>query len=119
MVESRGILYFWTNRDLKSRELEINVRKELGVEQKLLKPHEIHDLEPHIKKIYHGGVLYANAKHTRNPKKILLKLFDLFIKRGGFYKKENVQSISFSPDNKPILKTSAQAGWTNQRLTLS
>ena len=51
LVESRGIIYFWTDRDLKSRELEINVRKELGVEQQLLKPHEIHDLEPHIKQI--------------------------------------------------------------------
>ena len=34
LVESKGIIYFWTDKDLKSRELEINVRKELGVEQK-------------------------------------------------------------------------------------
>jgi len=39
------------------------------VKQQLLTPHEIHDLEPHIKKIYHGGVFYVNAKHTRNPEK--------------------------------------------------
>ena len=105
LVESKGIMYFWTNQDLKSRELEIKIRKDLGVKQKLLTPHEIHDLEPHIKKIYHGGILYENAKHARNPKKILLKLFDLFLKKGGFFKKENVQSISFSNENKPIIKT--------------
>ena len=105
LVESKGIIYFWTNKDLKSRELEIKVRKELGVEQKLLTPHEIHDLEPHIKKIYHRGVLYPSAKHTRNPGKILLKLFDLFLKRGGKFKKENVLTINFSADNKPIIKT--------------
>ena len=29
LVESKGIIYFWTNKDLKSRELEINIRKEL------------------------------------------------------------------------------------------
>ena len=82
LVESRGIIYFWTDKDLKSRELEINIRKELGVEQQLLSPDEIHDLEPHVKKIYHGGVLYPSARHARNPRKILLKLFDLFLKRG-------------------------------------
>ena len=29
LVENKGIIYFWTNKDLKSRELEINIRKEL------------------------------------------------------------------------------------------
>jgi D-hydroxyproline dehydrogenase len=105
LVESKGIMYFWTDKDLKSRELEIKIRNELGVKQQLLTPHEIHDLEPHIKKIYHGGVLYSNAKHARNPKKILLKLFDLFLKKGGKFIKQNVQSISFTSDNHPIIKT--------------
>ena len=105
LVEDKGIIYFWTSSDLKSRELEIRIRKELGVEQKLLKPHEIHDLEPHIKKIYHGGVLYPNAKHARNPKKILLKLFELFLKRGGKFIKENVETINFSSEEKPLIKT--------------
>jgi len=105
LVESKGIIYFWTNKDLKSRELEIKIRNELGVKQQLLTPHEIHDLEPHIKKIYHAGVLYSNAKHARNPKKILLKLFDLFLKKGGIFQKQNVKSISFTNENKPIIKT--------------
>ena len=105
LVESRGIIYFWTDRDLKSRELEINIRKELGIEQKLLKPHEIHDLEPHIKQIYHGGVLYPSARHARNPRKILLKLFELFLKRNGKFIKENVETINFSSEEKPLIKT--------------
>ena len=105
LVESKGIIYFWTDKDLKSRELEINMRKELGVEQQLLKPDEIHDLEPHIKKIYHGGVYYPSARHARNPRKILLKLFDLLLKQGGHFEKQNIKIINFSSDNKPILKT--------------
>ena len=105
LVESKGIIYFWTKKDLKSRELEINIRNELGVKQQLLTPHEIHDLEPHIKKIYHGGVLYPHARHARNPKKVLLKLFDLFLKRGGRFERQSAQSISFTPDNKPVIKT--------------
>ena len=109
LVESKGIIYFWTDKDLKTRELEINIRKELGAEQQLLKPHEIHDLEPHVKKIYHGGVLYPSARHARNPRKILLKLFDLFLKRGGHFEKQNVEIIKFSSDNKPIIKTNLNA----------
>ena len=105
LVENKGIIYFWTDKDLKSRELEINMRKELGVEQQLLKPDEIHDLEPHIKRIYHGGVYYPSARHTRNPRKILLKLFDLFLRQGGHFEKQNVETINFSSDNKPIIKT--------------
>tara|TARA_B100000029_G_scaffold385320_1_gene380980 strand:+ start:956 stop:2212 length:1257 start_codon:yes stop_codon:yes gene_type:complete len=105
LVEKKGILYFWTDKDLKSRQLEIDIRNELGAEQKLLTPHEIHDLEPNIKKIYHGGVLYPSARHARNPKKILLKLFDLFIKRGGRFEKKNIQSISFADNNKPVIKS--------------
>tara|TARA_B100001123_G_scaffold420921_1_gene527898 strand:+ start:1179 stop:2435 length:1257 start_codon:yes stop_codon:yes gene_type:complete len=105
LVENKGIIYFWTNKDLKSRELEISIRNQLGVKQQLLTPNEIHDLEPNIKKIYHGGVLYPNARHARNPKKILLKLLNLFIEKGGRFEKKNVQSISFTEDDKPVIKT--------------
>tara|TARA_Y100000590_G_scaffold261584_1_gene293647 strand:+ start:6121 stop:7377 length:1257 start_codon:yes stop_codon:yes gene_type:complete len=105
LVENKGIIYFWTKKDLKSRELEIKIRNELGVKQQLLTPHEIHDLEPHIKQIYCGGVLYPNARHTRNPRKILLKLFDLFLKKGGCFEKQNVQTINFASNDKPTIKT--------------
>ncbi|MDC0248004.1 FAD-binding oxidoreductase [Pelagibacteraceae bacterium] len=105
LVESKGILYFWTKKDLKSRELEFKIRNDLGVKQQLLTPHEIHDLEPNIKKVYHGGALYSNARHARNPKKILLKIFDQFIKKGGVFIKQNVNSINFTDDNKPKIKT--------------
>ena len=105
LVENKGIIYFWTNKDLKSRDLEIKIRNELGVKQQLLTPHEIHDLEPHIRKIYHGGVLYPYARHARNPRKILLKLIDSFIQKGGRFEKKNVQKINFSSENKPIIQT--------------
>jgi D-amino-acid dehydrogenase len=105
LVESRGIIYFWTDKDLKSRELEINIRKELGVEQQLITPDEIHDLEPNMRKVYHGGVYYPSARHAKNPRKMLLKLFDLFLKRGGKFEKQNVEAINFSFENKPIIKT--------------
>ena len=107
LVEKKGILYIWNDKDLKSRELEIKVRDELGVEQQLVNKHEIHDLEPHIRPFYHAGVYYPYARHARNPKKILLKLFELFINKGGKFNKLNIQNIEFDND-KPIFITEAQ-----------
>ena len=51
LVENKGILYIWNDKDLKSRELEIRVRDELGVKQQLVNKDEIRDLEPKIKKL--------------------------------------------------------------------
>ena len=108
LVEKKGILYIWNDKSLKSRELEINVRKELGVDQQLVTPKEIHDLEPNIKPFYYGGVYYRYGRHARNPKKILLKLFDLFKKKGGKFLKMNITDIKFD-DEKPIIKTETQS----------
>ncbi len=46
LVEKKGIIYVWTNKNLKSRKLEIKIRDELGVKQKLLSRDEILKLEP-------------------------------------------------------------------------
>jgi D-amino-acid dehydrogenase len=104
LVERKGILYIWNDQSLKSRELEIKVRNELGVDQQVVSPKEIHDLEPNIKPFYHGGVYYKYGRHARNPKKILLKLFNLFLKKGGKFLKMNVQDINFDGE-KPVIKT--------------
>ena len=55
-------MYIWNDQNLKSRELEINVRDKIGAEQQLLNKQEIHDLEPNIKKIYHAGVFYKKLQ---------------------------------------------------------
>ena len=104
LVENKGIMYIWNDQNLKSRELEIKIRNEIGAEQQLLNKKEIHDLEPNIKKIYHAGVFYKSARHARNPGKIWLKLFNLFLSKGGKFKKSNVEAINFS-NEKPIIKT--------------
>ena len=107
LVENNGILYVWTNKSAKSRELEIKIREELGVKQQLVNSKEIHDLEPNIKPFYDNGVFYDYARHARNPKKILVKLFENFIKKGGKFLKLNIQNIDFD-EYKPVLRTETQ-----------
>ncbi len=107
LIENKGIMYVWEKQNLKSRELEINLRNYLGVKQKILSPKEIHDLEPNLKNFYHGGVFYDYARHARNPKKILIKLFDDFINKGGKFLKLDIKDIEFDTD-KPVIKTEVQ-----------
>ncbi len=107
LVENNGILYVWNDQDLKSRELEINVRKELGIQQQLVNKKEIHDLEPNLKPFYHAGVYYPYARHARNPKKILLKFFDIFLKKGGKFKKLDIKNIECH-DEKPLFKSETE-----------
>ncbi len=107
LVENKGIMYIWNDQNLKSRELEINIRNEIGAEQQLLNKKEIHDLEPNIKKIYHAGVFYKKARHARNPGKIWLKLFENFLKKGGKFFKLNIQDLNFD-EKKPIIRSETQ-----------
>jgi len=107
LVENKGIMYFWNDQNLKSRELEIRIRNELGVKQQLLSPKEIHDLEPNIKPVYHGGVYYDYARHARDPKKILIKLFQNFITKGGKFIKLNIKDLDFD-QQRPVLRSETQ-----------
>jgi len=107
LVENNGIMYIWNDQNLKSRELEYNIRNEIGAEQQLLNKKEIHDLEPNIKKNYHAGVFYKKARHARNPGKIWLKLFENFVKKGGKFLKLNIQDLNFDYD-KPVIRSETQ-----------
>ncbi len=107
LVENKGIMYIWNDQNLKSRELEIKAREEVGAEQQLLNKKEIHDLEPNIKNIYHAGVFYKKARHAKNPGKIWLKLFENFKNKGGKFLKLNIKDLNFDLE-KPIIISDAQ-----------
>ena len=99
LVEKKGILYIWNNQNLKSRDLEIKVRDDLGIDQQVSHPKKFMILEPNIKPFYHGGVYYRYGRHARNPKKILLKLFDLFLKKGGKFKSQTLRILNLKMKN--------------------
>ena len=107
LVENKGIMYIWNDQNLKSRELEIKIRNEIGAEQQLLNKHEIHDLEPNIKKIYHAGVFYKRARHAKNPGKIWVRLFENFLKNGGKFLRLDIKDLNFD-ESKPVIRSETQ-----------
>ena len=105
LVEKNGIIYVWTNKNLKSRELEIKVRNELGIEQKLLTQKEVLDLEPNLQPVFDAGVIYETAMHAKDPHGILKKIFRLFLERGGKFIQSNVIALEQINNNETKIKT--------------
>jgi len=105
LVEKKGIIYVWTNKNLKSREFEIKVRNDLGIEQKLLSQKEVLELEPNLNPVFDAGVIYENAMYARDPHGILKEIFKLFIKKGGKFIQENIKNIKQINKNETIIKS--------------
>ncbi len=108
LVERKGVIYIWTDQNLKSRNLEIRIRDELGVKQQLLTKQEVLDLEPNLNPVFHAGVLYDYAWHARDPHKILIKLFEKFTKLGGQFFKTEVKNVLQNVDGDTYVKTDNQ-----------
>ena len=105
LVEKKGIIYVWTNKNLKSRELEIKVRNDLGIKQKLLTQKQILELEPNLKPVFDAGVIYETAMHARDPHGILKEIFKLFLNKGGKFIQENITEIKQIEENQTIIKS--------------
>ena len=108
LLERKGIIYIWTNKNLKSRNLEIKVRDDLGVKQKLLTQKEVLNLEPNLNPVFDAGVLYNDSMHAKDPHGILKKIFELFLKKGGNFVKENVSSLRQISDNETYIQTNTK-----------
>ena len=108
LVEKKGIIYVWTNKNLKSRNLEIKVRKDLGIKQKLLSKEEIIKLEPNLNPVFDAGVIFDYAMHARDPHGILRKVFRLFLENGGKFIQSDVKSLSQTSYNETLIKTDSE-----------
>ena len=105
LVEKKGIIYVWTNKNLKSRNLEIKIRDELGIKQKLLSQKEVLELEPNLNPVFDAGIIYESAMHARDPHGILKQIFKLFLNRGGKFIQTNIKSIEQSKTDETIIRS--------------
>ncbi len=108
LVERKGIIYIWTNKNLKSRKMEIKIRNDLGIKQRLLNRDEVLELEPNLNPVFDAGVIYDYAYHARDPRGITKKLFELFLKLGGKFKKDEVLKVEQTRYNQTQVKTNSE-----------
>jgi len=108
LIEKKGIIYIWTNKNLKSRNLEIKVRDDLGIKQKHLTQKEVLDLEPNLEPVFDAGVIYEDSIHAKDPYGILKKIFELFLQKGGKFIRENVKEINQINKNETLIQTEAK-----------
>ena len=85
--------------------MEIKVRNDLGIEQKLLSQQEVLELEPNLNPVFDAGVIYESAMHARDPHGILKKIFKLFVERGGKFIQANVKGLEQISINETVIKT--------------
>ena len=88
--------------------MEIKIRKDLGIKQRLLNKEEVLELEPNLSPVFDAGVIYDYAYHARDPKGITKKLFELFLKLGGKFKKEEVINVEQTRYNQTQIKTNSE-----------
>ena len=108
LVEKKGIIYVWTNKNLKSRKLEIKIRDELGVKQKHLTKEEILKLEPNLNPVFDAGVLYDYAMHARDPHGILKNLFKLFQSKGGKFIQTEIKNLEQISSNETVIRSEGE-----------
>jgi len=108
LVEKKGIIYIWTNKNLKSRNFEIKVRDDLGIKQKLLTQKEILELEPNLNPVFDAGVIYESAMHAKDPHGILKEIFKLFIKKGGKFIQENIKRLKQISEHETIIESETE-----------
>ena len=87
--------------------MEIKIRNDLGIKQRLLSREEVLELEPNLNPVFDAGVIYDYAYHARDPKGITKKLFELFLKLGGKFKKEDVTNVEQTRFNQTQVKTNS------------
>ena len=105
LIERKGIIYVWTKKNIKSRKLEIKVRNDLGIKQKLLNQKEILELEPNLNPVFDAGVIYEDAMHAKDPHGILKEIFKLFLDKGGKFIQENITKLEQINDHQTIIKS--------------
>ena len=79
--------------------LSTYLRNKNNLKVKELTRKEVHDLEPNLAPVYHAGQLFIGSRHTTNPLAITKKIFEVFLQRGGKYKKENVKNLIQKEDS--------------------
>jgi len=107
VVHKEPILLYETKELFEKNQYALNLRKKNGVHFTVINKNEIAKIEPHLESIYYNGIFLKGESFTKSPLLITQKIFDNFIKKGGFFIKSKIKSI-VNKDNSLFLKYEAK-----------
>ena len=93
-LSRKAIMYGWSTKlFFNSAKKDFSKRERTGIKIQVLSHDEISDLEPNINNIFYKGALFEGSYFAKNPKKVSQLLINLFVNKGGIFKKEKVTNI--------------------------
>ena len=93
-IKNKENIYIYDSKQSYEEALLLNyLRNKNSTKVRELTKKEVHDLEPKLASVYYAGQLFIGSRHTTNPMAITKKIFEVFLKRGGKYKKENIKNL--------------------------
>ena len=118
LISRESIFYVWSNKLFyNSARKDFETREKTGVKIEIISKNEINDVEPNINNIFYKGALFKGSYFAKNPKKISEKLLQLFIEKGGNFKKEKIDEIKILDTNKVNIHTNENT-YTYDRIVL-
>lgn len=103
LLSRQGCMYVYEDQAEFNRASASNqVRRDQGNEFTELDSHDIHELEPGIKKTFARGLLFDQATHVVNPQSLTTRYFDTLMHNGGDYRASRVSAVTHTEDGLTI-----------------
>jgi glycine/D-amino acid oxidase-like deaminating enzyme len=108
LVVRHGCLYLYGSAASYARARpEIELRREHGVPLEEVDARQIAELEPNLAPIYHGGILFPDASHLRDPLGLVERFARAFLQHGGTLIKDEAKAIERDGDRGILVRTTA------------
>ena len=103
IIKKEPIFLYESKKLFEKNQYSLNLRKKYNVEFDTLNKEDIFKIEPNLETIYYNGIMLKGERYTKSPLEVTIKIFNNFIKKGGFFYKLKVNSI-YKKKNSLFLK---------------
>ena len=93
IIHKEPIFIYESKKLFEQNQYAFNLRKKYNVHFDIISKEDIAKMEPNLKPIYYKGIVLKGESFTRSPLQITQKIFDNFIKNGGYFIKSKIESI--------------------------
>jgi D-amino-acid dehydrogenase len=109
LLNYNGTLYLYSNeKSFAGARTDIELKRKNGVPVQELSHADVADLEPNLNPIYHKGLMFTNGYHVSNPRKLLKRMADLVVAKGGTLVKSKALNIKRTSATEFCVRTESE-----------